>query len=97
VRDSDHIRVFGYGGNASAFEERALFRVERTPNFLLANLVDSPRKAGTGSADNSPGIVVDPRRWHMVIEKTLDGEMVRTVPLDRPVLYQRGHPVGAPD
>ena len=43
VRDCDHVRIFGYGGNAAAHEGHALFVVDRTPNFLLANLVDSPR------------------------------------------------------
>ncbi len=73
-----------------------MFHFERTPNFLLTNLVDSPRKEGTGSADSSPGIVVDPRKWHMVIEETAEGKTIRTRPLDRPVLYQRGNPLGGP-
>ena len=90
VRDSDHVRLFGYGGNAAAFPGRSLFRIERTPNFLLANLVDSPRLEGAGSPKESPGVGVAPDRWHMVIERPPVGGEVRTRPMDRPVLYKRG-------
>ncbi len=91
IRDCDHIRVFGYGGNAAAYEGTSLFRVERTPDFLIANAVDQPRLPGKGSDDYWAGRGVDPRDWHMIIEVTPDGE-VRTRPLDRPVLYRRGTP-----
>lgn len=37
------------------------------------------------------GDVVDPRRWHTVRESTAAGETILTPPLDRPVLYKRGH------
>lgn len=90
VRDADHVRVFGYGGNAAAFEDTALLRVERTPNFLIANAVDSPRLAGTGSEEQSAGRGVDPARWHMISDAPAAGPAVRTQPLDRPVLYRRG-------
>ncbi len=92
VRRSDHVRLFGYGGNAAASEGGALFVVEQTPNFLLANLVDSPRMP-QGIADTFfAGDGVDPRRWSMVIEHTNDGAQIRTLPLERPVLYRRGDP-----
>jgi hypothetical protein len=32
----------------------------------------------------------------MVIEETTGGKTIRTRPLDSPVLYQRGEPLGAP-
>jgi len=96
VRDSDHIRLFGYGGNAAGLPGRSLFVIERTENFLLANLVDSPRLAGKGAPDEAPGIGVDPRKWHMVIERPADGKEIRTAPLDRPVLYRRGSPKARP-
>ena len=92
VRDSDHVRVFGYGGNAAALPGRSLLVIERTPNVLMANLVDSPRLEGQGSPNESPGIGVDPHQWHMVIEHPPVGDEVRTRPMDRPVLYQRGSP-----
>jgi hypothetical protein len=72
-------------------ENHALFIVERTPNFLLANLVDSPRMPQGMPNTYFTGDGVDPRRWHMVRESTAAGETILTPPLDRPVLYKRGH------
>ena len=92
VRDSDNIRIFGYGGNAAAYEKTALFVFERTANFLIANAVDSPRLAGVGSEDDYGGIGVDPYQWYMIIDRPAEGKPVRTAPLDRPVLYRRGEP-----
>ena len=92
IRDADHVRVFGYGGNAAGLPGRSLFVVERTPNVLLANLVDSPRLEGQGGPNESPGIGVDPHQWHMVIERPPGGGEVRTRPMDRPVVYKRGDP-----
>lgn len=93
MRDCDHIQVFGYGGNAAAHEDHALFVIERTPNFLLSNLVDSPRMPQGIPDTFFAGDGVDPRRWHMVLERTATGELIRTPPLDRPVLYQRNSSV----
>ena len=89
IKDCDHIRVLGYGGNAAAHEGHALFAVERTPNFLLANLVDSPRMPQGIPNTFFAGDGVDPRRWHMVVERTVADELIRTPTLDRPVLYER--------
>lgn len=90
VRNSDNIRVFGYGGNASAREGSCLFKIENTPNFVLANIVDHPSLAGVKRIYHSSG--TDPKKWFMVMEDTPEGNAVRTRPLDRPVLYRRGHP-----
>lgn len=90
IADSDRIRLFGYGGNASAREGGALFVIERTPNFILANLVDHPSLAGEKRIYGSTG--TDPSKWYMVMEETVDGKTVRTRPLDRPVVYKRGRP-----
>jgi len=93
IRDSDHVRIFGYGGNAAAHQDSALFVVERTPNFLLANLVDSPRMPQGIPDTFFAGDGVDPRRWHMVTEHTAAGQTLHTPALDRPVLYKRGSAV----
>jgi hypothetical protein len=90
IRDSDNVRIFGYGGNAAAHKDHALFVVERTPNFLLANLVDSPRMPQGIPDTFFAGNGVDPRYWYMLREITTTGESVLTPPLDRPVLYKRG-------
>jgi len=96
VRDSDHVRVFGYGGNAAGWPGKSLFVVERTPNFLLANLADSPRLGGRGKPDEAPGIGVDPEKWHMLIERPIEGGEFRTPPRERPALYRRGKPKANP-
>ena len=82
-------------GNAAAAEGTALFVVEDTPNFLLANLADSPRHPGSGSPDHFAGEAVDPCKWFMVRE-TSGGKIIHTLPLDRPVLYRRGEPRPGP-
>jgi hypothetical protein len=97
VRDSDHVRVFGYGGNAAAYEQTSLFRVERTPDFLVANAVDQPRLAGVGSDNFFAGRGVDPELWYMITDAPSDGTEIKTAPLDRPVLYRRGTPIGEPE
>lgn len=95
IRDCDHVRIIGYGGNAAAHEGEALFVVERTPNMLLTNLVDSPRMPQGIPNTFFAGDGVDPRRWHMVLERTKNGQTLKTPPLDRPVLYRRGHALPA--
>jgi hypothetical protein len=93
VRDSNHIRLFGHGGNAKARVDASLFEFERTPNFLFANGVDGPTKIGSTSLSHREGST-DPRLWHMLIDRPATGPEVKTVPLDRPVLFQRGQPLG---
>jgi hypothetical protein len=58
---------------------------------VLANLVDSPRMPQGVPDTHFAGDGVDPRRWHMVLERSPDGELILTPPLDRPVLYRRGY------
>jgi len=81
ARDSDNVSVFGYGGNAIPPAGESLLLFERTPNFLVANLVDRPM-----------GVRRDPTQWPALIERTVDGRTIATEPLDRPVLYRRGSP-----
>jgi hypothetical protein len=90
IRDCDHIGVFGYGGNASAREGDALFRIEDTPNFVMANIVDHPMPKGKKAIRGAVG--TDPQKYHMIIERTPNAEIVKTQPLDRPVLYRQGNP-----
>jgi hypothetical protein len=96
IRDCDKVRIFGYGGNAAAHQGHALFVVERTPNFVLANLVDSPRMPQGISNTFFAGDGVDPRYWYMVREITTANKTALTPPLDRPVLYKRGHVSAVP-
>jgi hypothetical protein len=95
IRDCDHIRLFGHGGNAKARAGASLYVVERTPNFLLANGVDGPTKIGSTSLSHWEGST-DPRLWHMLVERPTSGAEVKLPPLERPVLYLRGTPTGCP-
>ncbi len=89
VRDCDRIRLFGHGGNAKGLPGGALFVFERTPRFLFANGVDGPTKIGSRSASHPQGST-DPRQWHMLIERSADGQELKLAPAERPVLYRRG-------
>ncbi len=100
IRDSNHISMFGYGGNAPAFSNStsypsgfeqftpSLFRVERTPNYRLVQLMDTPRVTGGHPVF---GIGVDPLQWHMMLENYASQTTLSDV-LDRPVLVKRGSP-----
>ena len=89
IADSDQIRIFGYGGIAAAWPGKALFIIENTPNYLLTNLVDTPRLAGSGTPDHFAGVGVDPKEWHMFLDNPQDAKAVVSRPLDRPVLVRR--------
>ena len=91
IRDSDHIRLFGHGGNAKGRADASLFVFERTPNFLFANGVDGPTKIGSTSLSHREGST-DPRRWHMLIDRPANTPELKLPPLERPVIYQRGSP-----
>lgn len=90
IRNSDHIRLFGYGGNASARTASTLFKIENTPNFLLANIIDHPMPKGKPAIRGAVG--TDPEKYYMIIEQTSSGSSIKTTPLDRPTLYKRGSP-----
>jgi hypothetical protein len=95
VRDCDHVRLFGHGGNAKALPGEALYVVERTPNYLLANGVDGLTKIGSRSLSHPVGST-DPRQWHLLIDQPADGSRFELPPLERPVLYLRGQPSDFP-
>ncbi len=87
--NSKNFMLFGYGGNAAALPGKTLFELDRCDNFLLSNLVDSPRTSG-GSIDSIYGVGVPPSEWSMLSEKTSAGHKIKVLPLERPVLYRRG-------
>ena len=89
VKDSDHIRILGHGGNAWGAGCAALYVVENTPNFLAANMVDRCVKPR-----GEP--LKYPDEWHMLLEKAPDGTEFKTEPLERPALYKRGNPLVRP-
>lgn len=92
MQSCDNCSVFGYGGNANPFPGKELFRIDKSSNFLLSNIWQKPRVPGENSVDYFAGIGTDPRRWVAINETTSSGAIAGTVPMERPVLYQRGSP-----
>ncbi len=92
ISDSDGVRIFGHGGNAKGMPGASLFVFTRATNFLFANAIDGPTKIGTKTLSHRAGST-DPRLWHVLIEESADGALVKVPPLERPVLYQRGQPL----
>lgn len=100
VHDSDQFELFGYGGNASAFESwhafpegfatfpPTLIRIQNTPNFRLAGLIDGMRTGG-GSDNRFGGRGIPPDNWHFLLETTPTGRWLLSEPLQRPTAYIR--------
>ena len=85
--DCDHIRVFGYGGLARGSGPiDTILHFRNTPNFLGANLMDRFMRRER-NAD----------KWPMLVDEHDPGTTVALPPLDRPVLYRRGVPLGEPE
>ena len=93
VKDSDHIRIFGYGGNAAPELDYPLYQIENTLNFTLSNLISRTRfNAPNGIA--GPGR--HPSEWNIVKEVDPNGQSISTPPFERPVIYKRGNALAAP-
>jgi hypothetical protein len=100
IRDSNEINVYGYGGNAAAFPQGStypvsftpftpsLFRIERTKNLRLVQLVDEPRVQGGHPVF---GLGFDPNSWFMLCDVEAGSGQMTTLVRDRPVLFKRGN------
>ncbi len=89
IRNSENIRIFGFGGNETPFPHTAVFLIENSKNILLTSLFNQPRlHAGGPEQFNGPN--VDPTLFHMVIERFPDGQELIVPPLERPVVYKEG-------
>lgn len=88
VRNSKNIEVIGFGGKAAALPGKTLITVEASSPFTLSNAMDVPYVSG-GSRESMFGMGVPPEQWHMLEDLPSQGPAVRTMPLDRPVLYRR--------
>ena len=86
IKNSENIRILGYGGNAAALPESALFIIFNSKNVMLTNIIDLPKLAHQQS---SLGKGVDPSLWSIIKEIPLQGMPIYTRPMDRPVLYHR--------
>jgi len=71
-------------------EGGSLYIIERTPNLLLANCLEGPTGIRKGPGKVGDGDTTDPRTWHMIVERPAQGREIKTPPMERPVLYQRG-------
>lgn len=92
VRRCEEIRLIGHGGNGKGLPGGELFRVEDTPRFEAACLVDGPTRTGSGQVNRMSGFSTDPRQWHMLAESISGAGECKTGPGDRPVLYLREEP-----
>lgn len=106
VNNSDHISVYGYGGAASAFEYTSneygtlapsLIYIDDTPNILLSNMMGT---AAVPLSKTGKGTVSYPDKWHFIVEKDANSNVIKTrpdplnglyTPIDRPVMYKRGY------
>ena len=86
AHDSKNVRLFGYGGNASALPGSSLFRFERCADYLIANAMPRPALPGKkllGSSETR-----DPNTWQLIIDtEAADGG---TRPMERPAVYRKG-------
>jgi hypothetical protein len=79
IKNSNYVNVFGYGGNAAPLPGGTLFRIDDSADFRIANAVDTFWLSKNRTA---------PDKWHMIIER-FKGNIIKTDPLERPVLYCR--------
>lgn len=95
VYDSDHIRVFGWGGLADADAGGSHFYFEDTPNFLHAAMAEEPHFMEgidvLSSCDN-PLIIRDVGTFDG-IKETFGGIPTNVSNLSRTILFKRGDPI----
>ncbi len=78
--------------NGAPLGDHSIFELRNVDNFLIANALDCPRLETKNFAPIvGPGR--DPTEWHIITEATKDGRVIKTAPLERPVLYKRGVPI----
>lgn len=80
MENSQFVNIFGYGGNASAQLNDSIFRIEDSFDFSIIQAVDTPILSKKRR---------DPDRWHMIIENYNNNNILKTMPLDRPLIYRR--------
>lgn len=90
IHDCDRIRLFGHGGNGKPLPDGVLIRVERTPDYLFANLVEGPTRIVPTVPGKPAGDSTDPRLWRFLTDQPAAGPQLRLEPLERPVLVKRG-------
>lgn len=96
VTDSADVRVFGHGGIGNAARGGALYVFRRTPVFLVANLADQVQLGPDRPYYAGHGVHRNIDTYYPLWDEPSAGAPVRVPPRERPVLYRRGHPTGAP-
>ncbi|HBE02383.1 MAG: hypothetical protein A2096_07490 [Spirochaetes bacterium GWF1_41_5] len=84
--DSKNIRIFGYGGNASAMPGLSLFLFKNVENLLVAGAM--PRSAKPGQKLLGLSVSQDPNTWQLIIDE-YSGKKLGTKPMERPAVYKR--------
>jgi hypothetical protein len=87
ARDSGCVRIFGYGGNASALPGSSLLRFENMEKILVAGIM--PRSMKPGKKMLGLSVSQDPAVWQL-ITNVQNGKTESTKPLERPVVYRQG-------
>ena len=105
-KDCQDVVVIGYGGNASPFPFNcpypphyapyapSIFRIERTPNIILGNLITQGQgkpECQCGLFDTGfAGTFYSANCWRTLFETTSSGANFSTPSLIWPVMYARG-------
>ena len=106
VRDCDHFRFFGSGGSGCSANDTlaypagfarytpSLYRIERTPNYLVANLMDQGAIIPSNMSVQRDMFNESDCHWRnffILLDEPSAGARLLTPPLDRPVLIKRGN------
>ncbi|MEI3302960.1 MAG: hypothetical protein V8R94_05105 [Lachnospiraceae bacterium] len=91
IRDSDNIAVFSQGGDASTYPGGSLYHIENCMNFTLSLLYDYRINCSGHGPEYFSGTWFDPCEWHMLTETAPNGDVITTLPCERPCLYKRGN------
>lgn len=89
IRNSENIRVFGFGGNESPWPQTAIFEIENSRNLLFATIIQQVRMHKAGD-DRFNGPNVNPELFYSLSELMQNGQKFIVPPLERPVLYKTG-------
>ena len=95
VADCNHVRIFGHGGIGNAKNGQALYVVERTPNWLLANLADQVNLGPDRSYYNGHAVHRHLDSFYPLQVRDAQGRTVTVPSRERPVLYRVGNPLPA--
>lgn len=91
IRNSDNIAVFSQGGDASTYPGGSLYHIENCTNFTLSLLYDYRINCSGHGPEYFSGTWFDPCEWHMLTETAPNGDVITTLPCERPCLYKRGN------